>query len=213
MKTRSRPHDEAIDTDAGSRLSRGGRRHARGAVAPLDGRRQHGCVCPTRTCRLREVDRLVAERPTETLGSSEGSSARFHARLKLNAGIGPRLKPDADSRARCEPARSSDPSPTPAPDVTPSPSRLPNCPLSQPGATVGVSPRLPVIASDTAANSNPIPFWGSSPMPKRLPFHLFPATSGDPHVTATGAPQSDTAYRRLTVLDGDGFTASAASSA
>jgi hypothetical protein len=58
------------------------------------------------------------------------------------------------------------------------------------------------LASDTASNPNPNPFWGfvacqNSSRVQQL------TSGGDPHLTATGAPQGDGAYRRLTVIDGD----------
>ena len=88
----------------------------------------------------------------------------------------------------------------------------PNCPLYHPGTTIGMT--LPtactVVASDTAANADPMPFWGSiecgsspsTPNPSR---HQRSATGGDPAVQGTGYGQADTAFRRLTVFDGDDF--------
>jgi hypothetical protein len=67
---------------------------------------------------------------------------------------------------------------------------------------VAGSPRL--IASDTAQSPDPIPFWGAVECedPSR---HQLVATGGDPHPTITGAPQGDSSYRRITLLDGDDF--------
>jgi hypothetical protein len=78
-----------------------------------------------------------------------------------------------------------------------------DCPLTQPGSGVPMSmPGCQLLASDTASNPNPIPFWGlvacqNSSRAQQL------TRGGDPHLTATGAPQGDGAYRRLTVIDGD----------
>ena len=59
-----------------------------------------------------------------------------------------------------------------------------------------------LIASDTAVNPNPDPFWGRSYCANDQRVQQF-TSGGDPHPTLTGAPQGDGAFRRLTVLDGD----------
>lgn len=59
-----------------------------------------------------------------------------------------------------------------------------------------------LIASDTAANPNPDPFWGRSYCANDQRVQQF-TSGGDSHLTLTGAPQGDSAFRRLTVLDGD----------
>ena len=63
-----------------------------------------------------------------------------------------------------------------------------------------------VIASDTAANPDPLPFWGAIDCvePKSARYAT-PQTGGDPQPTANGTPQFNTAYRRTTVFDGDNF--------
>jgi Polysaccharide lyase len=61
-----------------------------------------------------------------------------------------------------------------------------------------------VVASDTAADADPLPFWGSIECASNARYGYVP-TGGDPHATAEGAPQGNTAYRRLSVLDGDNF--------
>jgi hypothetical protein len=80
----------------------------------------------------------------------------------------------------------------------------PGCPLTgQPIPAVPMTmPGCRLVASDTASNPNPIPFWGfiacqNSSRVQQL------TSGGDPHLTATGAPQLDGDYRRMTVLDGD----------
>jgi hypothetical protein len=62
-------------------------------------------------------------------------------------------------------------------------------------------------AGDTAADKDPVPFWGKvdcvdHPAPL-IPGHQRISTDGDPNPTASGDPQDDTAFRRLTVYDGD----------
>ncbi len=59
-----------------------------------------------------------------------------------------------------------------------------------------------LIASDTGANLDPNPFWGRNYCANDRRVQQF-TTGGDPHPTATGAPQGDSAFRRLTVIDGD----------
>jgi hypothetical protein len=60
------------------------------------------------------------------------------------------------------------------------------------------------LASDTASSQDPLPTWGSTEC-ETASRHKLVATNGDPAATATGEPQGNTAYRRLTVFDGDDF--------
>ena len=62
--------------------------------------------------------------------------------------------------------------------------------------------RSGLIASDTAAIRDPDSFWGRSYCANDQRVQQF-TSGGDSHPTATGAPQGDSAFRRLTVLDGD----------
>jgi hypothetical protein len=59
-----------------------------------------------------------------------------------------------------------------------------------------------VVASDTAAGQNPVPFWGEIDCEKKSR-HQVIASGGDWHPTASGSPQGNSAFRRLTVFDGD----------
>ena len=59
-----------------------------------------------------------------------------------------------------------------------------------------------LIASDTAANPNPDAFWGRSYCANDSRVQQI-TSGGDPHPTATGAPQGNSDFRRLTVFDGD----------
>ena len=83
---------------------------------------------------------------------------------------------------------------------------VPNCPLAQPNSTIGLT--LPssctVVASDTASNPDPIPFWGSIDAASSSR-HQQVSSGGDGHPTAIGQPQGDGSYRRMTVFDGDDF--------
>jgi hypothetical protein len=80
----------------------------------------------------------------------------------------------------------------------------PNCPLSHPGSTTGLT--LPsactVMASDTASNPNPNPFWGKLDC-EDASRHQQINSGGDPHTTGMGSPQGNGAFRRVTVQDGD----------
>ncbi len=62
--------------------------------------------------------------------------------------------------------------------------------------------RSGLIASDTAANPDPNPFWGRNYCANDQRVQQF-TSGGDTHLTATGAPQGDAAFRRMTVFDGD----------
>ena len=89
--------------------------------------------------------------------------------------------------------------------VTAAPSAS-GCSLTeQPGTPVGMTlPGCPILASDTASTSSPLPFWGSIQC-QEASRYSYEGSGGDTHVTAGGESQSNTAYRRLTVLDGDNF--------
>jgi Polysaccharide lyase len=58
--------------------------------------------------------------------------------------------------------------------------------------------------SDTAAEEDPIPFWGSIDCVDQSRVAWF-EEGGDPAPAAGGSDQGDTAFRRMTVLDGDDF--------
>jgi hypothetical protein len=61
-----------------------------------------------------------------------------------------------------------------------------------------------VVASDTADAADPASVWGSVDCAQTSRQQQI-AKGGDPHRRAGGAPQGDSAYRRLTVIDGDDF--------
>lgn len=65
-------------------------------------------------------------------------------------------------------------------------------------------PDCAVVAQDTAQDSDPRPFWGSIQCESSSRYAYIPS-GGDPHAMAGGAPQGNSAYRRLTVLDGDEY--------
>lgn len=98
--------------------------------------------------------------------------------------------------------------PAEAPAYVPPPPDQPNpaCPLSQPGSNLSYT--LPaacrVVGSDTSFNPDPIPFYGrvDCAVASR---HQQINSGGDPRPTATGSAQGDSAYRRMTVLDGDNY--------
>jgi hypothetical protein len=77
------------------------------------------------------------------------------------------------------------------------------CPLDKPDSELPMTmPGCREIASDTASNPDPIPFWGFIACQEHSRVQQL-TSGGDPHPTATGAPQGDEAYRRMTVIDGD----------
>jgi hypothetical protein len=59
-----------------------------------------------------------------------------------------------------------------------------------------------LIASDTAADPNADHFWGRNYCANDSRVQDI-TTGGDTHLTATGAPQGDSAFRRMTAFDGD----------
>ena len=62
-----------------------------------------------------------------------------------------------------------------------------------------------LIASDTGANPNPDYFWGGNYCASDQRVQQI-TTGGDPQLTAIGTPQGNSAFRRLTVFDGDDST-------
>ena len=64
-----------------------------------------------------------------------------------------------------------------------------------------------VIGVDTAKYADPLPFWGRvdcvQHAPGLTPAHQLIPRGGDPAPTATGQPQGNTSFRRLTVYDSD----------
>ncbi len=80
------------------------------------------------------------------------------------------------------------------------------CPLasSAPTTPLGMAVQgCDLIASDTAAESNPLNFWGDPLYCASSSRYSYLSSEGDTHLTATGNAQGNSAYRRLTVLDGD----------
>ena len=61
-----------------------------------------------------------------------------------------------------------------------------------------------IVNSDTSAEPDAERLWGSLDCEAGTR-HVAVGSDGDPHPTATGAPQPDDAFRRLTVLDGDDY--------
>jgi hypothetical protein len=66
-------------------------------------------------------------------------------------------------------------------------------------------PDCTVIASDTAANPDPVPFWGNIEC-QTTSRHQQISAGGDPHIQADGTAQANADFRRLTVIDGDDFS-------
>lgn len=87
----------------------------------------------------------------------------------------------------------------PAPEVG-----NPDCPISHPGSEIGmtVPDACTVIASDTASDPDPRPFWGKIDCASASRVEALSGGS-DSHPTATGPAQPDGSFRRIHVLDGD----------
>jgi hypothetical protein len=80
------------------------------------------------------------------------------------------------------------------------------CSFSNSGSSIGMTVSgCATVAADTASNSDPIPFWGAIECQSSSRFQEV-GSGGDTHPTATGMAQGDTAYRRLTAIDGDDFS-------
>jgi hypothetical protein len=59
-----------------------------------------------------------------------------------------------------------------------------------------------LIASDTGADPDANDFWGRDDCASNQQVQQI-TTGGDSHLTATGAPQGNSSFRRMTVFDGD----------
>jgi hypothetical protein len=87
-----------------------------------------------------------------------------------------------------------------------------DCALSQPGVEIGMKlAGCKLVASDSASNSDPRSFWGNVECGRiwgypDLSRQQRITSDGDTHLTALGQPQGASAYRRLTVLDGDDYS-------
>jgi hypothetical protein len=67
------------------------------------------------------------------------------------------------------------------------------------------APSCGQVASDTGASSSPLPFWGSIQCAAESRYS-YEGVGGDPDPTAFGAAQGNSAYRHLTVFDGDNYS-------
>jgi hypothetical protein len=61
-----------------------------------------------------------------------------------------------------------------------------------------------VVFSDTGVNPDPASIWGEVGCQNQSRTQVI-TTGGDTHPTITGAPQGDSSFRRLSVVDGDDF--------
>ena len=66
------------------------------------------------------------------------------------------------------------------------------------------APACEVLSSDTADSADPESLWGNIECADDSR-QGFVDSDGDPHPTVTGTPQADSAFRRISVLDGDDF--------
>jgi hypothetical protein len=159
----------------------------------------------TRIARLQASSsagtRTVSVRVSPKKGSRKcGSSGGGGGGANTPSGSTPRGVPSGSSSS--SPGGSSGGSGSYVPPS--SPPGNPDCPLSQPGSTIGMT--LPtsctVVTSDTSSNPDPLPFWGKLDCANSSR-HQQIGSGGDGHQTATGSSQANTSFRRLSVVDGD----------
>ena len=110
-----------------------------------------------------------------------------------------RSRAEVVSRARARAAAASILNPTPEPSVDPT------CPIT--GSEVVEAPAMRdlgcrLVASDTARQPDPLPFWGQIDCAEASRYAYFPTGGDGQHPTADGEPPSQ-GYRALTVEDGD----------
>lgn len=134
------------------------------------------------------VSRVVRIKVIRT-GSSPGCAAAAHG----GGAPSPSSSPSADSSANPPPLPGAQPG-----DGSP-------CPLASLGSSIGLTlPGCTAVGSDTASAADPLSFWGSIECASASRHQWLPS-DGDTHAEASGLPQADTGYRRLTVYDGDDF--------
>jgi polysaccharide lyase-like protein len=156
---------------------------------------------------------MCLDAPRAHAQTASASSCAPVKPVKRSAKKGKRRKP-TQAAASCAPApsapsgtvttsseTSSSSSPAPPPNDPPP---NPNCPLSQQDSTIGMT--LPSactqVASDTASNPDPNPFWGETDCADSSR-QTVPGSGGDTHPTGLGASQGNNSYRQLTAMDGD----------
>jgi Polysaccharide lyase len=77
-------------------------------------------------------------------------------------------------------------------------------PTCQPAPAQLVAPGCPVLKSDIGATSNAASLWGNVECATSTRAQLL-GSGGDPHQTASGAPQGNAAFWELNLVDGDDF--------
>jgi hypothetical protein len=121
----------------------------------------------------------------------------------------PEPQPQPEQQPEPEPEPQPQPpveEPEPPPVETTEPPDDPGCPLEGSRTTRPIAMSVlgcALVASDSSAEADPLPFWGSVQCADPSRYSDF-ETDGDAHAGASGEA-ADAAYRRLTVLDGDDF--------
>jgi hypothetical protein len=83
----------------------------------------------------------------------------------------------------------------------------PSCPLSPPGSNLGYTVSgCKLVRSDTGADPDAHHLWGARYACASDSRVTNPQTGGDPRPMADGTLQGNTAYRKLTVYDGDNYS-------
>ena len=139
--------------------------------------------------------------------SKKTKSVQLKVKDEFGAGAKTKLKVSKSGWNRCEEQQIYGPSDPSAPAYVPPeiPAPNPDCPLANQGSSLGnltLPKACTVVASDTAADPNPVPFWGKVDCADSSR-HQHIASGGDPATTAVGDQQGDQAFRRITVIDGD----------
>jgi Polysaccharide lyase len=167
------------------------------------------------TCALIAWPSASGEIPTASATTAEsagkGADRKKCAKRTHRANKGARGKKPVRRKCR-KPAGTGGNTTTPPSDSIPAytppadPPADPDCPLAQPESqlTFVLPSACSTVASDTSSNPDPLPAWGSIDC-QTASRHQQVAASGDSAPTAIGTAQGDSAFRRLTVIDGDNF--------
>jgi hypothetical protein len=110
---------------------------------------------------------------------------------------------DGDSGEQAPPAYATPTQTSTTSDTAPK-AKEAACSLT-PGSQVAMTlPGCTALMSDTSTEEDPVPLWGEISCVEEERHQVVPR-GGDVNPQASGGPQPDRAYRRLTTLDGDDF--------
>ena len=166
----------------------------------------NGHVCRSKQRHRRIAIAVQNSRKAFTVKAKVSTAGRFHR--KIHVGRAWKLG-NVHIRAKSKKARSkpitvkvSAPLASATTQAAPSGNcELTNSSEQQVGMTL---PGCPVIYNDTGAESSPTSLWGRLQCVDSSRY-AWNSQGGDGHLSATGASQANSAYRQLTVQDGDEF--------